>query len=654
MKRVLGLLAAAVGLAATTLAQPYFAQQSATIRSGGRNMSASSGNQFMVAEGANLGTFASYGVARWDLTTLKNNLNLQYGAANWRITQVDVVVTQTGASFGASGAMNVHYSTDDATDILTAACPFRWPLSDGVGDPVHSGTPLLAYTFNDCRCIQADTYTIYVDGDGGDRLLVADDITNMGDSSLTLVFEDGDLTVAASYRGMTGTATANPPELLVTAVPIAGNPPTANAGVDQTVTDTDVSGSESITLDGSASHANPPASSITNYAWTEGGSPIASGVSPTLNFTVGVHNVILTVTDNLGGTASDEVIITVRSGVQIVAAAGANSTVIADACDGTASITLDGTGSTYNAGTITSYTWTDDSTGAVVGTLPIEIVSLNLVGTHTFRLHVVGSGGETDDDVRTVEVRPSTVFAGHDFDSLFANFVNIVPAGPFATGDAFGVLQRGTGSIPFGLLDDSLATFTGDLTGIVNDKKLDAWFGSQDLLTATNTGGTGTATFDFTIAGHSNIMIAIDMGAMGDYEATGTPPDEYTFTASVDGGAAITVFSIRCDEALAQDYRLGSGTVRNLADPLKVDGTTVLTNLFRTFSFPLGVTGSSLTLTLSGSGDGDDEAFAFDNILLYECTQSNPCPCAGDLNGDGLVDISDLALFLSSFGTAAP
>ncbi|MBI5865289.1 MAG: hypothetical protein HZB38_12415 [Planctomycetes bacterium] len=30
------------------------------------------------------------------------------------------------------------------------------------------------------------------------------------------------------------------------------------------------------------------------------------------------------------------------------------------------------------------------------------------------------------------------------------------------------------------------------------------------------------------------------------------------------------------------------------------------------------------------------------------------CICAGDLNNDGLVDISDLALFLSSFGTAAP
>jgi hypothetical protein len=29
-----------------------------------------------------------------------------------------------------------------------------------------------------------------------------------------------------------------------------------------------------------------------------------------------------------------------------------------------------------------------------------------------------------------------------------------------------------------------------------------------------------------------------------------------------------------------------------------------------------------------------------------------PCPCAGDLNGDGIVDISDLALFLAQFGSA--
>lgn len=33
---------------------------------------------------------------------------------------------------------------------------------------------------------------------------------------------------------------------------------------------------------------------------------------------------------------------------------------------------------------------------------------------------------------------------------------------------------------------------------------------------------------------------------------------------------------------------------------------------------------------------------------------NNPCPCAGDINGDGVRDISDLALFLAAFGSTCP
>ena len=597
------------------------------------------------------------------MTTLKTNLNLAYGAGNWNITQVDLVLSHADSAFTVDGDVTVYYTTDDTTDIKTGASPLAWPFEDTPGNPdlpVVLASPLVSYTFIECGCTgQEDTYTLYSLGDGGQRLALANDIENVGDSALTLVLVDASAAVAATYRGQVDSGTADPPELVVTAVPITGNPPTANAGPDQTVTDTDVSGGELIALDGSGSRANPPATSITTYAWTEGGSPIASGVNPTVNFSVGVHTVTLTVTDNLGGTAADEVIITVQSGVIISADAGDNATVTANACDGTATIQLDGSGSTYNAGTITSYVWTNDRDGTVVGTDAIELVPLTLVGTNTYRLTVTGSGGETDTDVVTIDVRPPVIFSGHDFDGIFADFVDIVPPGPFTSpGDAFGVLQRGvSSSIPFELVDDSLATFPGDQAGIVNDKKLDAWFGACDILNDDNPSGLGTATFNFTISGRSNIKVAIDMGAMGNFEATGgagSVPDEYTWSASVDGGAAVTLFSIRTDEAIDNTYRLASGTTVTVVDPFKVNASTVLTNILRTFTANLGMTGSSLVLTLNASSNGVG-GFAFDNILLYECEGGgDPCPCDGDVNNSGQVDIADLALLLSSFGSSAP
>ncbi len=86
-------------------------------------------------------------------------------------------------------------------------------------------------------------------------------------------------------------------------------PPSANAGPDQTITDTDNSGSESVTLDGSGSSDND--GTIVSYVWTLGGTEIATGATPTVDLPVGAHAITLTGTDNDGGVAGDEVIITI-------------------------------------------------------------------------------------------------------------------------------------------------------------------------------------------------------------------------------------------------------------------------------------------------------------------------------------------------------
>jgi thermitase len=103
-------------------------------------------------------------------------------------------------------------------------------------------------------------------------------------------------------RGATGSDS-----VVVTVNPNA--PPTANAGPDQTVTDTGGDGAEVVILNGSASSdAN---GSIVGYEWREGASVIAVGASPSVSLAVGTHTLTLRVTDNDGATGTDAVVVTV-------------------------------------------------------------------------------------------------------------------------------------------------------------------------------------------------------------------------------------------------------------------------------------------------------------------------------------------------------
>jgi thermitase len=86
-------------------------------------------------------------------------------------------------------------------------------------------------------------------------------------------------------------------------------PPTANAGPDQTATDTGGDGAETVILNGSASADAD--GSIVGYEWREGTTVIAVGASPSVSLAVGTHILTLRVTDNDGATATDSMIVTV-------------------------------------------------------------------------------------------------------------------------------------------------------------------------------------------------------------------------------------------------------------------------------------------------------------------------------------------------------
>jgi glucuronoarabinoxylan endo-1,4-beta-xylanase len=85
--------------------------------------------------------------------------------------------------------------------------------------------------------------------------------------------------------------------------------PIANAGTDIKVVDSDSTGNESIFLNGLGSIDLD--GFIVSYEWREGDSLIATGATDSVEFSVGIHTITLTVTDNEGATATSKVEFTI-------------------------------------------------------------------------------------------------------------------------------------------------------------------------------------------------------------------------------------------------------------------------------------------------------------------------------------------------------
>ncbi|WP_044214416.1 T9SS type A sorting domain-containing protein, partial [Saccharicrinis fermentans] len=86
--------------------------------------------------------------------------------------------------------------------------------------------------------------------------------------------------------------------------------PIAEAGLDQTIMCSDSIEDVIITLDGSES--NDSDGFIRSYVWSENEKILATGVNSTVELKVGVHEIVLLVTDNEGGTASDTMIVNIK------------------------------------------------------------------------------------------------------------------------------------------------------------------------------------------------------------------------------------------------------------------------------------------------------------------------------------------------------
>jgi hypothetical protein len=190
--------------------------------------------------------------------------------------------------------------------------------------------------------------------------------------------------------------------------------PIANAGADQVI----MLPTNSVTLNGTAS--KDPDGQITKWVWTQVSGP-SSAVIVSANQTALVSNLVvgtfvfrLTVTDNSGATANDDVTIVVNDvaspGNQAPTANAGTDITVQLPWEG---ITLDGSASTDIDGKIISYKWVKISGPAIFSLLtPLAATTVltNMQpGTYIFRLTVMDDKGATGSDTVTVNVLDAKV-----------------------------------------------------------------------------------------------------------------------------------------------------------------------------------------------------------------------------------------------------
>jgi outer membrane autotransporter protein len=184
-------------------------------------------------------------------------------------------------------------------------------------------------------------------------------------------------------------------------VAAAPNAPVADAGQDQTLTDTNADGSEQVTLDATASSDTD--GTIVSYQWFENGTEIGSSATTTVTLPVGSHTVTLRVTDNDGLIGEDQLTISIIADATApIANAGTDQTLVDTDGDGSASVTLDGAGSTDPDGSIVSYQWLEGNNEIATGAGPTVVLS---VGVHTLTLTVTDDDGLTHQDQVTITVQ---------------------------------------------------------------------------------------------------------------------------------------------------------------------------------------------------------------------------------------------------------
>ena len=386
-------------------------------------------------------------------------------------------------------------------------------------------------------------------------------------------------------------------EVVVTIEEPANLPPLADAGSDQTITDADDNGTESVTLDASAS--SDPDGNIESYSWSVDGSEIAIGVSPTVELSVGVTTIELTVTDNEGATDTDEVVVTIEEPANLppLADAGSDQTVVDTDDNGTEEVTLDASASSDPDGSISSYAW-NWSGGSATGVSPTVELS---VGVTTIELTVTDNEGATDTDEVVVTIEepanlPPLADAGSDQTITDAddNGTESVTLDASASSDPDGNIESYSWSV-----DGSEIAI-----GVSPTVELSVGVTTIELTVTDNEGATDTDEVVVTIEEPANQAPVADAGS------------DQTITDADDNGTE----EVTLDASASSDP---DGNIESYS--WSVDGSEIATGVSPTVELSVGVTTIELTVTDNEGATDTDEV----GVTVEEPANQAPVADAG-------------------------
>jgi len=171
--------------------------------------------------------------------------------------------------------------------------------------------------------------------------------------------------------------------------------PVARAGADRSFFRSTALGA-SVPLDGSTS--SDPDGDVLDYEWREGSTVVATGPTPTVTLGLGGHTLTLDVRDGKGGSATDDVAITVHNSPPTAQPGGPY------AGDEGAAIPL-ALSATDVDGAALTFTWDlDDGTTGTGSLAPTSHVYADGPATHTITLTVRDADGGSDSKTATVTV----------------------------------------------------------------------------------------------------------------------------------------------------------------------------------------------------------------------------------------------------------
>ena len=181
--------------------------------------------------------------------------------------------------------------------------------------------------------------------------------------------------------------------------------PVADAGGDQTMDDIDGDGVETATLNGSGSY--DPEGGVLTYEWKEGDIVLDNSVSFSHNFTVGIHEIVLTVMDDNEATDSSTVTVTVNPNQSPAA------NIVAEIIGET--VNFDGSGSNDPDGNIVFYNWDfgDGTTGSGISVTH----DYSSYGAHIITLTVMDNGGAINTAITTVIIEDTVIEIDTVYDS---------------------------------------------------------------------------------------------------------------------------------------------------------------------------------------------------------------------------------------------